>query len=632
MKRRIRFLTLFLVLTMLLPMAVVPALADGGNPIENLYIQSESATGTAQGTASANPQGDVNHHTSGVISVTSGDRITVGPILKDQSWFIMGYDASGNRVDAAFRVKPSSCAVGQAICGNAMIYTYTVPDGVASLRVTTSQMFFDSTLITKNRVFTKAEYFAYMDEANINVDYLRPKDISGELTNFFPVSDDTVMGKVAEGESTDDHYYRSTKLFDVESGDVIYYAAQQSESYHISYVDSEGVGYNIKPIFTILYEDLGRDYAIYAYRVRPGTKKIAVVLRRSDYEDGITLVTKNQPFTGDRYRTEFNIDLDAVNKQSPLYGLSGLFMGDSISFGLRDYPSYVHDPMCGKSWAGRISDSTGLDATNVSVSGATIAQSSNWVFNQFTGYTGRKFDLVVMHGGANDARYQHELGASMPLGTSAAELEAAANTGTFIGGLQWLFHNMKEEFPNAQLFFIANHKLDGNNHETRHDMSAYFNAAEELCEIYGVHFIDLYNNDELNNKLETKTTKYIPDTTHLNHAGYDILTPYIQSALEAVMHTHVYNIPKYNESNHWNECSCGSKENEADHVFGEWTEKDGKRIKSCECGYTVSDPNYKIGKSLPTGAIVGIIIGSVAGGGVVGFGLCLLVFRKKKQA
>ena len=81
---------------------------------------------------------------------------------------------------------------------------------------------------------------------------------------------------------------------------------------------------------------------------------------------------------------------------------------------------------------------------------------------------------------------------------------------------------------------------------------------------------------------------------------------------------------------HWHECSCGSKKDEAGHTFGGWTEKDGKRTQSCVCGYTISDPNYKTEESLPTGAIVGIIIAPVAAVGVVGFGVYYFVFKKKK--
>ena len=81
---------------------------------------------------------------------------------------------------------------------------------------------------------------------------------------------------------------------------------------------------------------------------------------------------------------------------------------------------------------------------------------------------------------------------------------------------------------------------------------------------------------------------------------------------------------------HWHECSCGSKKDEVDHTFGDWTEKDGNRTRACECGYTVIDLNYKSEESLSTGAIAAICVAYVATVGVVGFGTYFFVFRKKK--
>ena len=94
---------------------------------------------------------------------------------------------------------------------------------------------------------------------------------------------------------------------------------------------------------------------------------------------------------------------------------------------------------------------------------------------------------------------------------------------------------------------------------------------------------------------------------------------------------HVYGTEwKNGSTHHWHECSCGSKKDEAEHAFGEWSEKDGERTKSCACGYTVSDPDYNVDESLPTGAIVGIVVASVAGVGAIGFGAYYFVFKKKK--
>ena len=40
---------------------------------------------------------------------------------------------------------------------------------------------------------------------------------------------------------------------------------------------------------------------------------------------------------------------------------------------------------------------------------------------------------------------------------------------------------------------------------------------------------------------------------------------------------------------HWHQCKCGDKKDISVHEFGEWTEKDGEREKSCICGYTVTE-------------------------------------------
>jgi lysophospholipase L1-like esterase len=135
-----------------------------------------------------------------------------------------------------------------------------------------------------------------------------------------------------------------------------------------------------------------------------------------------------------------------------------------------------------------------------------------------------------MHGGVNDARHERPVG-NLSEGKEEATLKK--NQTSYAGGLEWIFYNVSKTNPDAKLFFIANHRLDGHSKGHAKDMSAYFNIAKAACEKWGIIFIDLYNNKELNDKLETTTTKYLPDTLHLNAAGYDIITPYIISALEA---------------------------------------------------------------------------------------------------
>ncbi len=534
-----RMLCLALALTMLASVMVMTASATDASAIVNLYDESTSSIGIASA-KDGNANGNANYHSSAAIEVAEGDKITVGPILKDQGFIIMGFNANGGVT--ANQVKPSALDQTGVICNNAVILTYTVPRGTEYIRLINSQMFYDSTLITKNRAFTKEEYFAYMDSKGINVDYLRPTNVTEELVNKFPVSDKTFAGRIdaADGKVTADAY-RSCEFITVQRGDVLYFAAaSQSQGYHLSLQDANGNGTtNVKAPYMVLYEDLGKDYAIYTYRMRPGTGKATVVIGTGVYDDGIALATINQPFTGDTYRKLFNIQTaeEILDETSPLNGLTGLFMGDSISYGAGDTISYK-DPYSGKAWAGRIAAMTGLEATNASISGAKASyvsgdDTAKWLFNQHTAHVGKKFDIIVMHGGVNDARANRVVGSPKPVDSSEGELKADLTT--YIGGLQWLFHNVKAKFPDSTLFFIANHKLEGHTKGNARDMSPYFDAAKELCELYGINFIDLYNNKELNDKLETKTTKYLPDTLHLNGAGYDILTPYVIEALEAVL-------------------------------------------------------------------------------------------------
>lgn len=517
---------------------VISANADD-KTIENLYDVNKAGVGTSPNTINASASGNANYYSSHAIEVSEGDVLTFGPVLKDQGWFLKGYNSEGNVTVSD--LSPSAATQTGVILGNAVILQWTVPKGVAYIRMTTSQMFFDSTVITKNQPFGKDEYYACMDKQGVNIDYLRPVDCKETLVNKFPVSEKTYNGRIdASSGQVESESYRSSEFIPVKAGDVIYFAAASStQGYHLSLRNSSNKGTtNVNKNYMVEYEDLGRGYSIYAYRMRPGTAYATVVISTGVYEDGIALATINQPFTGDTYRKMFNINIeeDSKPKDSPLNGLKGLFMGDSISYGLGDTISYA-DPYETRAWAGRIGAATGLIPTNASVSGAKASYISGdsadkWLFNQHLDYVNEHFDVIVMHGGVNDARYDRTIGTPNPVDSTEALLKS--KTTTYIGGLQWLFHNIKAKFPDATYFFIANHRLDGNDKGHAKDMSAYFNAAEELCAMYGIHFIDLYNNKELNDTLQTETTKYLPDTLHLNSAGYDILTPYIIEEMEAV--------------------------------------------------------------------------------------------------
>ena len=522
------------VLTVLSSMCFV---VSADTELVNLYDNSKATTGrpNASSATGTNITAE-NYYVSNLIEVAAGDKIYFGPCMASQGYYLTSYNASGAVVTKQI-TKADVQVVGQ-FSENEIICCWTVPAGTASFKMATAETFAHSTLITKNQVYDAEGYFKYMESKSIDISHIKmtETDIT-KIENKFPVSDKTFAGRCdsKEGDVATDSY-RTSDYIPVKEGDFIYIAAAAaSQGYHMTLYDAnKKATTNVNKNHMVWYEDLGRGYMIYSYRMRPGTAYVRVVAASGVYNDGIELVTINQPFSGEQYRKLFNITVSdkPQNPDSPLNGLKGLFMGDSISFGAGDTLSYKHT---GRAWAGRIQDATGLVATNASVSGAKASfitgdDTAKWLFNQYKPNMGNKYDIVVMHGGVNDARHERAVGS---ISASEDEDTLKGKVNTYLGGLQYLFYTVKKTQPDAKLFFIANHRLDGHDKGKAKDMSAYFDGAKELCEKYGIVFIDLYNNKELNDKLETTTKKYLPDTLHLNSAGYDIITPYIISALEA---------------------------------------------------------------------------------------------------
>ena len=531
MKNFRKFVCTLLVLAMLVPMMSFMASAAD---FTNLYDASKVACGTPPATASAAATYNANYYCSNLIEVKAGDVVTFGPVQINQGYFLTTYDASGNRKIS--QVKYADCTKVDTILPGTEIVQWTVPEGSTSIRMATAQLYFDCTMITVNQPFKATDYFATMDKAGTNVDFLRPTSAKGELVNLFPKSDKVFAGRAdASNAEIEAAAYRTCPAIPVKEGDVLYFgAAAIDQGYHLVLLDKNGKGTTtVKIDYMIKYDMIGSGFGVLAYRMRPGTGYVRVVAATGVYDDGIELATLNQPFTAEDYMKKFNVTLPgSAPEGSPLYGKKMLFMGDSISYGSGDSASPFRT---GRAWAGRIADRTGAIVTNASVSGAKASfvrgdDTAKWLYTQFDQNKNAKYDIIVMHGGVNDARHNRTIGTILD-SEDASALDKAKTS--YVGGLQWLFYNVKKEQPQAILFFIANHRLDG--HDTGHakDMSAYFNKAKELCEKYGIIFIDLYNNKELNDKLETTTTKYLPDTLHLNAAGYEIITPYIISALEA---------------------------------------------------------------------------------------------------
>jgi len=223
----------------------------------------------------------------------------------------------------------------------------------------------------------------------------------------------------------------------------------------------------------------------------------------------------------------FNVFAETSEEENPLNKKCVLFVGDSITEASNEWGNGV------VGWAGRIMKDNNMRGVNKGKSGASIStvRGANTVIAQLKGQAVNKdkFDYVIMHGGVNDAWD------TAPVGVITEGFKGPFNQTTFAGGLEATFKYAKDTFTKAELGYIINFSLPSAKYGKLADMSEYFNIAKQICDKWGIDYLDLYSDEELNkNMLKTHTTEYLPDTIHPNTAGYDILSPVIGDWMKTI--------------------------------------------------------------------------------------------------
>lgn len=216
-------------------------------------------------------------------------------------------------------------------------------------------------------------------------------------------------------------------------------------------------------------------------------------------------------------------------ESSPLFGKKVLFVGDSICEAQCEW----HDPVYARTigWAGRILQSYGMSGLNAAISGASVSdcRGSNTVYQQLARFARTDYDFVILHGGVNDAWD------SAAVGTMSAGFDGPFDTSTFAGGLETLLQFAKSHCGEAVIGYIANFQLPASEIGRLSDMSEYFDVAAQICEKWGVAYLDLYNDEDLNTRvLKVNTTECLPDHIHPNSEGYNRLAPIIGEWMETL--------------------------------------------------------------------------------------------------
>jgi len=472
--------------------------------IVNIFDKDSKTSGYAASTGIVN---DSSMVCSASISVSVGDVIYLGPVSKQSAKpIIVAYDSASAVKDTA-----TSLTEETVFESGRSVLSYIVQSGTTYVRINCQADEIKYLLVTKNQLFDKNCYDEWY--ASTIAD---GEDLWNPLT--------AIYGGYASATNPNSvsSTYDCTSYIPVNTGDKIYVAALHvpQPTLGVTY-NSERTAVSNLSAGNFQVEFLVSDnVGMLCYTVPAGVSYVRFICRV--YLVDYFYITKNSTISLEQYIEKFEIQIPEVDTDSTLYGKKALFVGDSITFGAGESGTFWF------SWAGRLGALTGMTVVNNGDSGARVSNTgtSGYISSGLTSNR-QDYDLVVMHGGVNDARYNISVGVITAAGTVTFDSQ------TFGGGLESMFKIATTVYPNADLFYISNFHLDGHSTGSAKDMSKYFDLAEQICEKWNVTYINLYDNTDLNNALKTTTTTYLPDTLHPNAAGYEIITPYIRAELEA---------------------------------------------------------------------------------------------------
>ena len=628
-KNLTRTLAIMLVAMMLIP--AISTLAVSADEIATTITPDDNIYKLAAKNAkpSDETQGEVESATgqfaSEPFAVSKGVTIYFGPCPaptdanhKKMDFLVAYYNKSGKFSASRKLTEMGTNIVGEFADGSVIYQLKISSTTYKAAAIRGLAEYADFMLVTLDKPFTVEDYYAYADSQGWDIDgaglRVPPPAIAEDapegyegLWNYFPRKTD----RDATIRQHNNNTYIPSDYIPVTAGDLITMGAiNTKETRSILYAYdadfNEIKQYRRTDVGIDFVENIGYDYAIYSHTVPADVAYVKVSVHQGVYNDGDTLVTKNQQFNGAELREALGIDdLSEEAKAHPFYGKNALFVGDSISYGSYDTPPSYRNPSA--SWARRLALATGLVPANVSYPGASVGKTGlsnvKWEYDLLKTALMSKttYDMIVFQGGVNDARQNIA-------DTDRKVLVEDERVATFAGGLQLMFHDAKNQWPDAELYYIANFKLVDESVKGK-NMEEYYAQARILCAEYGVHYIDLYNDAELYETFDYTSEEILPDLIHPTAASYDLLFPTILRLFNATIETDEENGEGTTEPEITTpEVTTPATPDNTDNQGGDVEEPKG---------------------GLSTGAIIGIAAGAVA---VVvgGFALYWFVFRKKK--
>lgn len=193
---------------------------------------------------------------------------------------------------------------------------------------------------------------------------------------------------------------------------------------------------------------------------------------------------------------------DAGEPLSPLAGLTVNFLGDSITYASGVTNSFVKE----------LVDKAGIIATNYGIPNSGIAvrgdrPTEEAMCNRYATMTNNA-DIVIVFAGINDFDW------SVPLG--AINDDPQLDT-TFYGAMHILAKGLIAKYPTKRIGFMT----PINTVET--GVEDYTNAMVEVCAKYAIPVLNLTTEGGITNSIPAQMTALIPDGTHPNDAGHQVI-------------------------------------------------------------------------------------------------------------
>ena len=223
-----------------------------------------------------------------------------------------------------------------------------------------------------------------------------------------------------------------------------------------------------------------------------------------------------------------NLRIEDIDVHSTaLQGKNIVFMGDSIT------AAYGY-----KGWAGEMQEHYRINPYNIGVGGASFATLSGrtTIYAQTANIPNTDVDFFVLNGGVNDIWSKANLGAVSDVSVTNATVNSF-DTNTTAGAMEQMFCYLTKNYPDSKIAFLINYfcySVEIDNIRFRDEFAP---LAKEICEKWGITWIDLTDNTEINALRGVHTY----DGVHGNDIAYELvmreLAPVLATMCDATEQT-----------------------------------------------------------------------------------------------